>query len=261
MASSFIISTDLDGTLLDHHDYSFQAALPALEQCKAQGLPIILNTSKTLSEALVLQEKLGLDAPLIVENGSAVVLPSARRIVFGVERSDIISFIESIRQSYKWNFEGFGDWTIHEIVEHTGLNNKAAKLANQKEYSEPFLWNDTTEAFDEFSKLASKSGFSILKGGRFYHLQGVTDKAKPLIWLMQNHTELFPQLKEKPRLVVLGDNANDIAMLDVADIAVCVKSPVCDFPRTLSKGEVIKTQAYGPAGWNQAILQILEVPK
>ena len=261
MTANFIISTDLDGTLLDHHNYSFEAALPALEQCKAQGLPVILNTSKTFSEALFLQKKLVLDAPLIVENGSAMISPDGSRLVFGVARSDIINFIKNIRHSHSWKFEGFNDWTIREIVEHTGLGNDAAKLANEKEYSEPFLWNDTATAFDEFSKLAFDSGFSILKGGRFYHLQGITDKAKPLTWLMQNHTQLFPTLKEKPRLVVLGDNANDIAMLDVADIAVCVKSPVCDFPKTMNKGEVIKTQAYGPVGWNQAVLKIIERSK
>lgn len=261
MASSFIISTDLDGTLLDHHNYSFTAALPALEQCRKEGLPVILNTSKTFSEAVSLQKQIALNSPIIVENGSAIVLPDNRRILFGAERSDITNFIKTVRVTYKWRFEGFDDWNISEIVKHTGLSNDGAKLASEKEYSEPFLWNDTEHALVEFSQLASQNGFSILKGGRFYHLQGVTDKAKPLVWLIENYAELFPQLKEKPQLIVLGDNANDIAMLNVADIAVCVRSPVSDFPEISSKGEIIKTQAYGPAGWNQAILKILGVRK
>lgn len=70
---SFWISTDLDGTLLDHHDYSFQAAEEAVLKCKKLGIPIILNTSKTLAETRKIQNNIGIAGPLIVENGSALV--------------------------------------------------------------------------------------------------------------------------------------------------------------------------------------------
>lgn len=259
MTNSFIISTDLDGTLLDHHDYSFDAALTAIEVCKERDIPVILNTSKTLSEALSLQKQLELNSPVIVENGSAIVLPNSRKVVFGADRSEIIKFIDNTRRSYSWEFIGFNDWTVAEIAEQTGLSIDAAELASNKDYSEPFLWNDSEDAFQDFTKRATQNGLSVLKGGRFYHLQGQTDKAKPLVWLMQNHNEALSQLCEKPRLVALGDNKNDIAMLNVADIAVCVRSPVCDFPLIENKGTVIKTEACGPVGWNQAVLQILGV--
>ncbi len=259
---NYIISTDLDGTLIDHHDYSFDAAAPAIERCKTLGIPIVLNTSKTAQEAKALQLALGLDSPLVVENGSAIVMSNSASsdTLFGASRYDVLNFIQSVRKEHKWRFEGFNDWSIQDIIKHTGLSQQDAKLANTKQYSEPFVWQDSAEALQRFSSLANDQGLSILKGGRFYHLQGQTDKAKPLKWMMQHYSTLFPSLSGRPKLIALGDNHNDIAMLNAADIAVCVRSPVADYPAlsTSSVIKVIQTTEFGPAGWNEAISQILD---
>ena len=45
-----IVFTDLDGTLLDHDDYSFEAARPALAKLETLNIPVILTTSKTATE-------------------------------------------------------------------------------------------------------------------------------------------------------------------------------------------------------------------
>ena len=71
----WIISTDLDGTLLDHQTYSYKAAYPAIKECVRQSIPIVYNTSKTLAESIVLQKEMGFIEPFIVENGAAVYLP------------------------------------------------------------------------------------------------------------------------------------------------------------------------------------------
>jgi len=46
---SLLIVTDLDASLLEE-DYSYTAALPAIEALKALECPIVLNSSKTLAE-------------------------------------------------------------------------------------------------------------------------------------------------------------------------------------------------------------------
>jgi len=73
--TNYLISTDLDGTLLDHYDYSWSAALPSLQRCRDEGITVILNTSKTFAETHALQQALSLDGPIIVENGSALIMP------------------------------------------------------------------------------------------------------------------------------------------------------------------------------------------
>ncbi len=64
-----VVFTDLDGTLLDHNDYSFSAAEPALERLQQLAVPWVLNTSKTRAELMSLKQRLNNPWPLIVEVG------------------------------------------------------------------------------------------------------------------------------------------------------------------------------------------------
>ncbi len=275
-----IVSTDLDGTLLDHHSYSFDAARAGLTRCAALGIPVIINTSKTYAEVIALQAEIGLDTPLIVENGSALIAADnswrspcdqasakleprgngARQLVFGTSRGTIIDFIDGVRTNHDWKFEGFNDWSVNQIAEKTGLTLKAAALASRKEFSEPFVWHDSAEALTQFTSAAESKGLSVLQGGRFYHLQGNTDKAVPLAWLKRFGAKTLtamPVGNYPPNLICLGDSHNDVAMLNAADHPVCVRSPVAQFPAVSTSNEIYYTQGFGPVGWSEAILSIL----
>ena len=93
---TFFISTDLDGTLLDHHDYSFQAALPAIKACEQQSIPIIFNTSKTEAEVDYLQKQMDIKGNMIIENGSALIfeIDSIKPETLGMERFIEILILE-----------------------------------------------------------------------------------------------------------------------------------------------------------------------
>lgn len=278
----YLISTDLDGTLLDHHDYSWEAAGSALELTRALEIPVILNTSKTAAEALEIRRKLDLNGPCIVENGSALVISREilcqaiisefgdrttsldeefTALVFGAARNDLLEFIATARAQHNWQLAGFADWTVAQVAEITGLDSTAAGQAAAKQYSEPFIWQDSEQALEEFQHAAAQAGFTILQGGRFFHLQGQTDKAVPLKWVRDNAALLFPRYhaagNTPPKLICLGDNHNDVEMLNIADIPVCVRSPVSDFPSLKTHHSVIRTHGFGPVGWNEAIHTIL----
>ena len=49
---SLILFTDLDGTLLNHDDYAYEDAKPALKRIEAEDIPLIIVTSKTREELL-----------------------------------------------------------------------------------------------------------------------------------------------------------------------------------------------------------------
>ena len=53
-----IVLTDLDGTLLDHHDYSTSAARAALNFLQQHHVPLIFNTSKTQPEVIQLRRQM-----------------------------------------------------------------------------------------------------------------------------------------------------------------------------------------------------------
>ena len=69
---SLLVFTDLDGTLLDHHSYSWAPANQALARIAERDIPLILSSSKPCSEILQLRRHLHNRHPFIVENGSAV---------------------------------------------------------------------------------------------------------------------------------------------------------------------------------------------
>ena len=76
------IYTDLDGTLLDHHTYAFDEALETIKALKDRGIPIIPCTSKTRAEMVGLMQAMGIDGPMIIENGAAIWVPQG----WGLER-------------------------------------------------------------------------------------------------------------------------------------------------------------------------------
>ncbi len=48
--ASFIVFSELDGTLLDAKTYRFDAARPTLELLRTRGIPLVLCSSKTRRE-------------------------------------------------------------------------------------------------------------------------------------------------------------------------------------------------------------------
>lgn len=264
-STRYIVVTDLDGTLLDHYDYRWHAAQPALDLLRAHDIPVVINTSKTANEVHTLQKKIGLDAAFIVENGSAIFIPHLEKStplpeldlcgnhwvkLLGQRKTGIVNKLHTLRAQYKWKFEGFSDWNVEQIVAATGLTPDAAKEASQREFSEPLIWQDSETNLSAFQQAISELGLAMLRGGRFIHILGNTDKGKATRWLRDFYSR-YSQANYK--VLALGDGPNDIDMLMASDLAVMIKSPAHAFPSIHRKDALIFTEAYGPQGWNEAI--------
>ena len=104
----FMVVTDLDGTLLDHHSYSYEAAIPALDKLTDFKIPVIFNTSKTAKEVIPLQQKLSISAPFIVENGSALYIPKrVSKTIFTQGNKNPQIFNSSITEEYYYLLFGY----------------------------------------------------------------------------------------------------------------------------------------------------------
>ncbi|WP_395343415.1 HAD-IIB family hydrolase [Ningiella sp. W23] len=270
-AAKLLVFSDLDGTLLDHHDYSFDAALPSLDTLKKQNIPIVLNTSKTMLEVEKIREQLSLHTPFIIENGAAVFIPKNTFDTkpkgsewqngywvktFASKRSHWLAVIEKLAAKYHGEFESFSKMTIKRICEVTGLDEAGAELASKRMFGEPLLWKGSDESRKAFIEDARKHGASPLLGGRFLHICGESNKGKALTWLSkeyerQNGGSAFA-------CVALGDGQNDAAMLEAADIAIRIASPVNPLPKLESNNIIIDSTKFGPHGWHETIDVLLD---
>jgi len=243
-----MVVSDLDGTLLDHDDYSYEAVLPVLDRMDEAAIPLVVNTSKTRAEWLAMRRDFGNVDPYIVENGSAIY-DGEKVEVFGVSRADILDFLNPLRSKFK--FTGYSDVGIPEIIKWTGLGRQSAERSADRHFSEPLVWQDTPEKEEEFCKMVKASGLMTLRGGRFLHVLGETDKGRPLKYFRD----------QKVAIIALGDRPNDLAMLEAADIGVVIKAPG-DF--VLEAEGMLRSTETGPRGWAEMMTQIfdqLQIPQ
>jgi mannosyl-3-phosphoglycerate phosphatase len=270
MLKDVLVFTDLDGTLLDHHTYSFASALPMLQKLNSIDIPVIINTSKTFAELVELKQQIGLEGPFIIENGAAIYIP---QLYFKTQPEDTICkngywvkefteprkhwllLLDKLKGDFADEFTHFSNMSNEEIIAATGLSFNQATLAATREYGEPILWLGSDETKKRFIQAIKALGSTPLQGGRFLHMSGQCDKGKALIWL----TKQFQTERgiKHCTSIALGDGQNDVAMLEVADIAVRILSPE-NAPPVLSKqNNVYTSQTYGPSGWTQCLEQII----
>jgi len=255
MSGPLLVFTDLDGTLLDHDSYDYAPALPALERLRACACPVIPVSSKTLAELEVYLSRLALDGPVVAENGAVIRLPGSAPQITPPGYAGIRQRLNQWREHEGLRFRGFGDMTDQELVGHTGLPPDAAPLARQRLASEPILWEGDAEGLERLRELARTAGLQLLQGGRFYHLLGDMDKGRAVRrigdWYgSRNGREL--------RTVGLGDSGNDLAMLLQVDIPIIIRKKDRSHLQLPQRPRAIITQLPGPAGWNQALNQLLD---
>ncbi|WP_428943396.1 mannosyl-3-phosphoglycerate phosphatase-related protein [Pantoea sp. FN060301] len=265
LQDSLMIVTDLDGSLLDHHTYSWQPAQVWLDRLNEADVPLVFCTSKTAAEILPLQRALGIaGAPFIGENGALVSggdlseVP-ATRVPGAKDYTAICQTLLQLREQYGFKFTGFNDVTEKEVAEWTGLTPADAGLAMQREASESIIWRDTPENFDRFQQALSDEKLALIQGGRFWTVTSEgNDKGTALKWLLKH---IPTRTGQPPVTVGLGDGPNDAVMLDNVDYAVIIKG-YSKTPVSLSRNDnqnIYSTSLFGPEGWSEGLAHFVSL--
>jgi len=268
-----VVFTDLDGTLLDHDDYSFEAARPALAQLEALNIPVILTTSKTATEVLSLRREVDNHHPFIVENGGTIVIPKdyfqkatlphaanedAEFIYYQLVTSyrEIVRLLHSLREEYGFKFTGFADMRATELAKLTGLSLDYAILAKRRDSTELIKWEGDAASLQLLKDKLAEHNLKITQGVRFMHVRADVDTADGVEILIDAFRQEYPDSQWIS--IGLGDGGNDVGMLNLVDQAVVVRPKSGEAPLVIDNPHCLITDAPGPAGWNKAVLQLLK---
>lgn len=270
--SRLLVFTDLDGTLLAHADYRWDAARPALTALAGRGVPLVFTSSKTRAEIELWRARLGNHDPFISENGGALYLPrdflprplpgaeatgDYERVAFGTPYAEVRRALEEIARETGLPLRGFGDMDVTEIAERTGLPPEVAALSAAREYDEPFVGEGPLGEEEEgrLAAAAAARGLRLTRGGRFHHLLGEHDKGRAARLL----AEAYGAGGEGVAIMALGDGANDLDLLRAAEFPVVVARP--DGTHTPELRAAVPrarfTRGAGPVGFNEAVLERL----
>lgn len=267
-----LIFSDIDGTFLNHENYSHGNLKEYLDRIKSNSY-IIFNTSKTFSEVENLHKKLELNFPFIVENGACIFFPKnwlklltnpkdlfQHRDYYGYKISKYKNFdIKSKLINYKkyYNFSFYSEICDEKIKNITNLRKHEIKRSKDRMFTDPILWEDTHTKIVKFKKqvLSSDDNFNIFEGGRFLHVSDQYDKALAMKKFI-SITSVF--LGKKYLVVSLGDSQNDVGMLEYSDYSCIVKRRNSKISLKKKKNIYFSNNA-APDGWSESIDFILRL--
>jgi len=259
-----VVYTDLDGTLLQYREYSFQAAEEALQVIRDKGIPLVIVTSKTRAEVELWRRRLRNAHPFVVENGGGIFVPKGyfREALEGFSPRDgylmkaLGAPYPELRQALQalrergFRVRGFADMDTEEVASLTGLGLKEAELAKRREFDEPFLLLEGE--LEALKAEARAMGYSITEG-RVLHILRGSDKGRAVRIL----NRLFEAKLGKVLTVALGDSPTDAPMFQEVDIPVLLKRPEGDYHPGVEVPGVFKAPGIGPEGWNLAMKALL----
>jgi mannosyl-3-phosphoglycerate phosphatase len=257
-----IIYTDLDGTLLDHDTYSWDAAREVLDRVRSSRIPLVFVSSKTRLEIEALRRMLDNKDPFIPENGGAVCVPaasglevpaSARRIegygviVLGTGIEEMAEKFDRLARDFP--IRAFSRMPAAEAAALVGMSREQVRAAQQREYGEAFIFARQDVFLPAFEAAAGRLGLRVTRGGRLFHLLAGNDKGRAVRLL----TGLYQEKYGRVATIGVGDAPNDEPLLAAVDLAYQVARPDGSHARLNVPG-IARVPGIGPVGFSQAVL-------
>lgn len=180
------IAVDIDGTLTDTTRKVSCRAIEGLRKQVDRGIIVMLVTGNVLPIAYALKQYLGMNGPVIAENGGIAY------------RDECVHYLSSIDEPQR-------------AFEHLTKNMKVERIFSDK-------WRVTEIAIkpaydlELIRKYVRGFEVKVLPSGWAHHIMHKdTDKANALRWICDNRLKI--DLKE---VAAIGDSDNDLRMIEIA---------------------------------------------
>jgi mannosyl-3-phosphoglycerate phosphatase len=263
-----LLFTDLDGTLLDLETYSCELVRGSVHRLKSAGASIIFCSSKTWAEQEYYLKALELDEPVIVENGSGIILPGNsdlnmsnkkqmqehQMVALGKSRDAVLPPLRKAAHLHYPELKYYANQSVEEIAHITRLPPEAVAKAKKRDFSETlFDANPHSDAYRNFEKALKTHGLQCIPGSKYITISSSeSDKGLAVKVLIDAYRRKYGEVISYGA----GDSQNDIAMLKVVDFPYLVQKPDSSWAY-MHLDKLTKVGAIGPEGWNMMAKEVL----
>jgi mannosyl-3-phosphoglycerate phosphatase len=238
-----VVFSGVDGGLVEPAG-GWDAARVALGALARLRIPLVLCSSRPRAELSLLTRLWGLDAPMIVENGAAVLVPAGhfRGGVPGAVRDGDCERLTlgPARERLAWE--------LQELAREAGVRLPGA--AEGYEYTVPVRLDEREAA--ALASLAQRRGLGLVRGPRYWHLCGGADKGLAVRTVMS----LYQREGPLPRAIAIGAWPTDVPMLKAVHRPVLMPTPAGSVEPELAAAVPRAERAArgGAQGWSEAVL-------
>jgi mannosyl-3-phosphoglycerate phosphatase len=270
LPEQYIVFTGLDGDMIDPHPETLHEVLPALELLQSRDIPLIGTTVRSAAEILPIIKALDFAGPFIVENGSAIYIPTGFLeleipfqkkvdhydvIEIGLQRDVILQKLVNLRQKQGFKVTGYSELSDKEAANYIGIRQEEMEKAKAREYSEPLIFEGDEDDMEQLKLAAEAMSLRIWPQERYYVLSGDHDCSDSARLLLQFYREQYP---DQPLISIgLGDNFLSAPLLYAVDIPVLVRQLDGRFDDQVGRRGLKFTRDPGPVGWNQAVIALV----
>lgn len=267
-----LVVSGLDGGLVDPLNSGYDPVRPAIAALARLGIPLVLCSSRTRSEVALVSRIFGLNAPMIVENGAALLVPEGHLrlgvpggewdgechvLRLGPPRETLRQALEEVAAAAGIRIRLLAQLTCGDRLRRGAIAGRIGPAAPVRDHTEPFLLDGETgeEGAAALARAAQARGLRLARGPGLWYLCGGADKGLAVRTLLS----LYAREGRLPRTIALGAWPLDLPMLRAVSRPVVLPGP-CGGVEPLLAAELPQAErapCAGPKGWNDAVLTVL----
>jgi mannosyl-3-phosphoglycerate phosphatase family protein len=264
-----VVVSGIDGGLLDPVTKDYDPARPAIAALASLGLPLVLCSSRPRAEVELVSRLFGLGAPMIVENGAALVVPDGHLahgvpggrgdggchvLQLGPPRERLREALAEVAAAAGVAIRTATDLRPGERLHGGGLAGLLGPTSHGHEHTEPFLLEREEDAV-ALARAAESRGLHVARGESFFFLCGGADKGLAVRTLLS----LYEREGRLPNAIALGTWPVDLPMLRAVHRPVLLPRPGGTVEPCLLAAlpHAERARRGGPEGWNDAVLAVL----
>jgi len=272
LASSLVVLSEPLGILPPENRSAGPEIIKALHALERAGIPLVFASRATRAEVEFARRRLSNPHPFITENGGGLFLPEGyfrhrpeeaqtirhyHAIALARPYKEACAALEQAAREARVEVAGFHQMSTREIAENSGLPPRAAELARQREFDEPFFFaGEEARASKRLAEATARRGWQVRRGERFWHLSSGADVGRAVRRLLELYRK---ERHARVRSVAIGSLPADLPLLRAAGRAMVLPGAGGAHDEEVLERlpGARRAEAGGPEGWAVAVMQIL----